>query len=123
MDERHLAPIFEKFVTDLFRAEGFDVEVEPRGPLDTRPDLIIRSQSGASAVAELKLYRSRVMPTPVLQQAADLVEASRQAYQASKAILVIGNKVSQMARIALVSVRGLLDSSESLGFDGSLLDS
>ena len=85
---RHIKLRFGQFVADLFSREGFEVEFSPRrGRIE--PDLLIHSRQGVTAVAEIKLYSSRTMPTSVLDRAAAQVERSRRAFQASKSILII----------------------------------
>jgi HJR/Mrr/RecB family endonuclease len=100
MVDKRLGQLFENLVADLFRAEGFGVEVQPAHP-DVRPDLVIHSTTGATAVVESKLYRSRMTPIAVLQQAAARTEAARRAVQANKAILVVGNKVPDLGKETL----------------------
>jgi restriction endonuclease len=102
MDEQQLRAAFERLVANLFSAEGFEVTIEARAP-DQRTvvDLLIRSPSGATAAAELKLYHSRITPITVLQRAAAVAEFGRQSFGATKAILVIGNTVSELARTTL----------------------
>jgi Restriction endonuclease len=100
MVDRRLGQLFEDFVADLFRAEGFRVDVQPVHR-DARPDLVIHSSTGATAAVEAKLYRSRMTPIAVLQQAAARTEAYRRAVEANKAILVVGNKVSDLGKATL----------------------
>jgi hypothetical protein len=99
--EKHLGVRFENFVADLFRAEGFDVEKEPKNHPAARPDLLIHSKKGPTAVAEIKLYRSNTVSASTLSQAAAIVETTRRVLNANVGILIIGNKVSSLAREVL----------------------
>ena len=76
MDNKHLGQVFVDFVAKLFQAEGFEIEVEPKGAMATVPDMLVRSRTGATAVVEIKLYRSRAMPISALSQAALVLEVS-----------------------------------------------
>lgn len=97
---RHIDLRFGQFVADLFSREGFEVEFSPRrGHIEA--DLLIHSRQGVTAVAEIKLYSSRAMPTSVLDRAAAQAERSRRAFQASKSILIICSRVTPLARQTL----------------------
>jgi hypothetical protein len=102
MVDKRLGKLFEDFVADLFRAEGFRIEIQPSFG-DFRPDMLVRSDTDTTAVVECKLYRSRITPIGVLLQAAARTEGYRRGSQAKKAILVVGNKVSALARSALLT--------------------
>ena len=100
MVHKGIDQIFVAFVADLFGAEGFNVKYDtPVG--DLRPDLVISSKTGATAVVEAKLYRSRIAPVSVLLQAAAQTEGYRRRIETDKAILVIGNKISALGRETL----------------------
>jgi hypothetical protein len=58
---------FKEFVAELFLAEGYEVEREPKGTTAAIPDLVVLSQRKTRAVVELKLYRSREMPASNLR--------------------------------------------------------
>lgn len=88
---RALGQRFEELVSDVFRGQGFHVEHQPRATRRV-PDLLIRSSTGATAVVEVKIYRSQTIPVAVLHQAASAVEATRQEFDVNKAILVIGSR-------------------------------
>src|SRR5436190_20225891 len=97
VESRRIDLRFEQFVADLFSREGFEVDRSPRrGHIEA--DLLIHSPQGVTAVAEIKLYSSRAMPTSVLDRAAAQAERSRQAFQASKSILIICSRVASLAR-------------------------
>jgi restriction endonuclease len=99
MVERDLSRQFTELVADLFRTNAMDVEIEPQEP--GQPDLIIRSSSGISAVVEVKLYRSWAAPIGPVQQAAAIIEIVRQNLSATKAILVVGNRLTEAAQAIL----------------------
>jgi Restriction endonuclease len=103
MVERHLEQSFEQFVADLFQAKGFKVERQVQVPISglSVPDLLIRSSTGTRAIIEAKLYRSRTVTTALVVQAAAQAEQYRQSFEVDKAILVIGNKVSDQAKAIL----------------------
>ena len=92
---------FEKFVADLFRTEGFEVTEEPQVVHGRRADLLIRSSTGATAVVEIKFYRSRVIPIALLVQAATLLENARGSLSATRSILVIGTRATPLGRETL----------------------
>jgi hypothetical protein len=100
MVERDPSRQFVELVGDIFRAYGFDVQTETRSEVG-RPDLIIRSKTGVVAVVEVKLYRSWIAPTGVVQQAAALIEIARQDLPASKAILIVGNRITAATHLIL----------------------
>jgi hypothetical protein len=91
---------FGQFVANLFSREGFEVEFTPRRG-HIRADLLIHSSSGVTAVGEIKVYSSRVMPASVLDRAAAQTERLRQAFEASKSILIICSRIMPLARRTL----------------------
>lgn len=100
MDRMHLGQRFEFLVAALLRLEGFSIKEEVIWGERYRIDLQI-AQSGAIAVVEIKLYRSRNTPINPLLQAAAILEAARQALKAHKAILIVGGKISLLAKESL----------------------
>jgi hypothetical protein len=97
---KQLPQRFEKLIAELFRANGFTVEEQPR-IAGMQPDLLIRSHAGATAVVEVKLYHSRTMPTAALAKAAAILEHLRRSSNATRSILVVGCHVSQLAKNTL----------------------
>ena len=100
MVERDLSNQFTELVRDIFRAHEFEVQ-DAQQLQDGRPDLIIRSQTGIVAVVEVKLYRSWIAPIGPVQQAAAIIEIVRQNLTTSKAILVVGNRITAASRAIL----------------------
>lgn len=95
---KSLGQRFQNLVVKLFQAEGFRVQIEPKSAIGTVPDLLVSSGAGATAVVEIKLYRSRSVPVSVLHQAAISIEAFQRDLQAKHAIPVIGSQITALAR-------------------------
>jgi hypothetical protein len=101
MDSNRLGQRFAHFGALLFKAEGLEVDFKPTGTGGVVPDLLIRSPTGATAVVEMKLYRSHSTPVSALTQAAVNIEFSRRALQANRSIIVLGGEITPLAHEAL----------------------
>lgn len=96
MVEKHLGIRFETLIEQLFQMEGLEVS-RPDFRTQTRDlgcDFLIKSNSGKSAVVEIKLYRSRQASFSTILQIAAALEFARQNSNADVGILVIGNKIA-----------------------------
>lgn len=93
-----LATQFEQLVRELFIAESFQIEDGNAG-LKTRPDIIVRSSSGARATVEIKLYRSKNLSTSLLRNALRYIENARREHEADRAILVVNGVVAPWTRL------------------------
>jgi hypothetical protein len=94
---------FESLVADLFRQNGFHVEVEKRFGLG-KADIFASSASGITAIIEAKLYRYRRVATQTLKNVAILVETLRREAAAAKAVLVTTARLNPLAHAELRSI-------------------
>lgn len=92
---------FHDIVVRAFEANGFEVQREPRttGSL-RRPDLRIRATNGngAATVVELKFFRARRVSTELIVGAAELLEDTRQEFDADYALLITTARVDDLLR-------------------------
>jgi Holliday junction resolvase-like predicted endonuclease len=96
---------FEKLVADIFRAEGFDVAENYRlqyGNTTYEVDLLLTSKTQATAVVEVKLFRTLSLPTDTLFQVATRIEHMRQRLRRDRAVFVTSARIPLALQRALV---------------------
>lgn len=92
---------FFEIVVRAFEAHGFEAERDPRAPgSQRRPDLRVRATKGdgAATVVELKFFRSRRVSTELIVGAAELLEDTRQEFNANYAVLITTARVDDLLR-------------------------
>jgi hypothetical protein len=97
---------FESLVANIFRAEGFGVAenvVLRRGPDRYEADLVLTSKTEATAVVEVKLFRTLSLPTDALLKAALQVEYLRRGLQRDRAVIVTSSRIPIPTQRALIS--------------------
>jgi Holliday junction resolvase-like predicted endonuclease len=100
---------FEKLVADIFRAEGFDVAENYRlkyGNTIYEVDLLLTSKTQATAVVEVKLFRTLFLPTGTLFQAAARIEHMRQRLQRDRAVFVTSARILRSSSLACRNLAG-----------------
>jgi hypothetical protein len=98
---------FEDFVAQLFRAEGFEVEIEVAAPnvkadFHVVADLLLRSKNNATTVVECKLFRTRQLSAGTLVRIAAQAEAYRRQFQTDRAALVTTAVIPRTSRDTFV---------------------
>jgi Holliday junction resolvase-like predicted endonuclease len=97
---------FEKLVADIFRAEGFEVAENYRfqyGSTVYEVDLLLVSKTQATAVVEVKLFRTLSLPTDILLQVATRIEHVRQRLRRDRAVFVTSARIPLAHQRAVVS--------------------
>lgn len=100
MDARSLAYEFEEIVAEIFSLNNFSVQREPTVKVRDalfRPDLLVES-SERSALVEIKLCRSRPVPTKILLSAANSLKRLMEMTQKEFGILAVSSDVSDKQR-------------------------
>jgi hypothetical protein len=96
---------FEKLVADIFRAEGFDVVEQYRqqfGRTTYEVDLLLTSKTQATAVVEIKLFRTLSLPADTLFQVATRIERMRKRLRRDRAVFVTSARIPFAHQRALV---------------------
>lgn len=97
---------FENLIEKFFISQNFVVRRPDKdGP---RYDFLISSPSNASAVVEVKLYKSLEVGIGILTNAARQVESYRRIVRANKAILIVSCRVDKLARAELKIIPNLV---------------
>lgn len=92
---------FLDIVARAFEAHGFEAQREPRTPgSQRRPDLRVRASDGdgAGTVVELKFFRSRRVSAELIVGAAELLEDTRQEFNADYAVLITTARIDDLLR-------------------------
>jgi hypothetical protein len=97
---------FKELVANIFRAEGFNVAENFRlqdGSTVYEADLLLESRTQATAVVEVKLFRTLSLPTDLLLQVATRIEHVRQRLRRDRAVFVTSARIPLAHQRALVS--------------------
>jgi hypothetical protein len=101
MAVRRLEQQFESFVVRLFTEAGFHVQPNPYGD-ESSPDLLVTSASGQVSIVEVKLFRSRAIPSDLVLRIANQAEMYRRRFEAGRAVLIT------LAQVPVTQVRMLI---------------
>jgi hypothetical protein len=98
-----LALRLELFAKEIFKAQNFKVD-----DLNRLSDFVATSPSGARAVVEVKLYRSRHVAPTFLRNAALQLDAARSSLRADRGVLVTASRVGELGRAELQALPNLV---------------